>query len=130
LFEHGVDPRGFCLLYARLKNMARPAPMLGGSQLSAVLSKARFCLWGGDRGVPYYESFRFIESLLAGTVPCKIDPDLAADGLDIPGVYASVSDFEAEVRKIGYLAMYRRAKDFYGSRGRLAEHLSRALNLV
>jgi hypothetical protein len=131
LFEqHSVDPGGFCLLHARLKNMAKPAPMLGGPQLSAVLSKARYYLWGGDRDVPYYESFRFIGPLLAGTVPCKIDADLAAEGPDIPGVYASVSAFEAEVRDIGYLAMYRRARDFYASQGRLAEHLSEALHLV
>jgi hypothetical protein len=131
LFEHDdVEPGGFCLLHARLMNMATPGPMLGGAQLSTVLSKARYYLWGGDRDAPYYESFRFIESLLAGTVPCKIDPDLAADGLDIPGVYASVSDFEAEVREIGYLAMYRRARDFYVSRGRLADNLSEALHLV
>jgi len=130
LFEHGVDPGGFCLLHARLKNMASPGPMLGGPQLAAVLSKARYYLWSGDRDVPYYESFRFIESLLAGTVPCKIDPDLAADGLEIPGLYASVSAFEAEVREIGYLAMYRRAREFYVSRGRLGEHLAEALHLV
>jgi hypothetical protein len=130
LLEHDVDPGGLCLLHARLKNMAKPAPMLGGPQLSAVLSKARYYLWGGDRDVPYYESFRFIGPLLAGTVPCKIDPDLAAEGLDIPGLYTSVSSFEAEVQNIGYLAMYRRGRDFYVSRGRLAEHLSEALPLV
>jgi hypothetical protein len=130
LFEHDVDPGGFCLLHARLKNMASPGPMLGGPQLSAVLSKARYYLWGGDSDVPYYESFRFIESLVAGTVPCKIDPDLAPEGLDIPGLYASVSAFEADVREIGYLAMYRRARDFYVSRGRLGEHLSEAFHLV
>ena len=130
LFERDIDPGGLCLLHARLKNMAEPAPMLGGPQLSAVLSKARYYLWGGDRDVPYYESFRFIGPLLAGTVPCKIDPDLAVEELDIPGLYASVASFEAEVQNIGYLAMYRRARDFYVSRGRLAEHLSEALHLV
>jgi hypothetical protein len=130
LFEECVDSGGFCLLHARLKNTAEPVPMLGGPQLSAVLAKARYYLWGGDRDVPYYESFRFIGPLLAGTVPCKIDPDLAAEGLDIPGLYASVSAFETEVRNLGYRAMYRRARDYYASRGRLAENLSEALHLV
>jgi hypothetical protein len=131
LVEHDFDPRGFCLLHARLKNMPAAVPMmLSGPQLSAVLSKARYYLWGTDRDVTYYESFRFIDSVSAGTVPCKIDPDLAAEGLDIPGVYASVSAFEAEVREIGHLAMYRRARDFYVSQGRLGDHLSGALHLV
>jgi len=130
LFEHGVDPGGFCLLHARLKNMGAPGPMLGGPQFSAVLSKTRYYLWGAERNVPYYESFRFIESLLAGAVPCKIDPDLASEGPDIPGVYPSVGAFLTEVRHMGYRAMYRRARNFYVSRGRLADHLSEVLRLV
>jgi len=130
LFEHEINPGGFCLLHARPKNMAPPEPMLGGPQLSAILSKARYYLWGAEREVMYYESFRFIFSLLAGTVPCKIDPTLTAAGFDVPGVYASVTAFNTEVRDIGYSGMYRRARDFYVSRGRLGEHLSRALRLV
>ena len=130
LLEHDVDPGGFCLLHARLKNTTTPEPMLGGPQLSAVLSKARYYLWGADREASYYESFRFIESLVAGTVPCKIDPDLAAEEPEVPGVYASIPAFEKEAQAIGYRALYRRARDFYVSRGRLAEHLSGALRLV
>jgi hypothetical protein len=130
LFEHEINPRGFCLLHARPKNMAPPEPMLGGPQLSAILSKARYYLWGAERDVVYYESFRFIVPLLAGTVPCKIDPALTAAGFDVPGVYASVSAFETDVRNIGYSGMYRRARGFYVSRGRLGEHLSGALRLV
>jgi hypothetical protein len=130
LFEHGVDPAGFCLLHARLKNMAAPGPMIGGPQLSALLSRARYSLWSADRSPAYYESFRFIGPLLAGTVPCKIDPDLAAEGLAIPGVYASVAAFQTEAKEVGYGAMYRRASDFYVSGGLLAEHLGGALSLV
>jgi hypothetical protein len=130
LFEHQIDPGGFCLLQARLKNSTPPEPMLGGPQLSAILSKARYYLWGAERNGMYYESFRFIVPLLAGTVPCKIDSALNAAGFDVPGVYASVSAFDTEVRDIGYSGMYSRARDFYVSRGRLGEHLSGALRLV
>ena len=130
LFEHQIDPGGFCLLHARLKNMTPQEPMLGGPQLSAILPKARYYLWGAQRNGMYYESFRFIVPLLAGTVPCKIDPALTAAGFDVPGVYASVSAFDTEVRDIGYSEMYRRARDFYVSRGRLGEHLSGALRVV
>jgi len=63
-------------------------------------------------------------------VPCKIEPDLAAEGPDIPGVYPSVSALQAALRDEGYLAMYRRARDFYISGGRLAENLTEALRLV
>jgi len=130
LFEHQIDPGGVCLLHARPKNMAPSDPTLGGPQLSAILSKARYYLWGAEREVPYYESFRFIDPLLAGTVPCKIDSYLTAAGYDVPGVYASVSAFDTEVCNIGYSGMYRRARNFYVSRGRLGEHLSGALRLV
>jgi hypothetical protein len=130
IFEHGVDPGGFCLLQNRLKNATPQEPMLGGPQLEAILSKARYYLWGVERNVLYYESFRFIAALLAGTVPCKIDRALTAAGSDVPGLYASVGAFDAEARDIGYSGMYRRARDFYVSRGRLGEHLSGALRLV
>jgi hypothetical protein len=130
LFEHEINPAGLCLLHARLKNSVPPEPVLGGPQLSAILSKARYYLWGAERDVVYYESFRFIDSLLAGTVPCKIDPYLTAAGFDVPGVYASVSAFNTEVRDTGYSGMYRRARNFYVSRGQLGEHLSGALRLV
>lgn len=130
LLEHQIDPGGFCLLQARMKNTTQPESVLGGAQLSAILSKARYYLWGAERDGMYYESFRFIVPLLAGTVPCKIDPALTAAGFDVPGVYASVSDFDTEERDIGYSGMYRRARDFYVSRGRLGDHLSGALRLV
>jgi hypothetical protein len=130
LFEQGFDPEGFCLLQARVLSQSMAHPLLGSQGLSAVLSKARFYLWAADRETAYYESFRFIEPLLAGTVPCKIEPDLAAERPDIPGVYPSVSALQAEIRDEGYLAMYRRARDFYISGGRLAKNLTEALRLV
>jgi hypothetical protein len=130
LFEHQVDPGGFCLMHPRPKNTTPSEPMLGGPQLSAILSKARYYLWGAEREGMYYESFRFIVPLLVGTVPCKIDPALTAAGFEVPGVYASVSAFDTEVRDMGYSEMYRRARDFYVFRGRLGEHLSGALRLV
>jgi hypothetical protein len=130
LFEVQINPGGVCLLHTRPKNIVPPEPMLGGPQLSAILSKARYYLWAAERDVLYYESFRFIDSLLAGTVPCKIDPYLTSTGFDVPGVYASVSAFDTEERDIGYSGMYRRARNFYVSRGRLGEHLSGALRLV
>jgi hypothetical protein len=130
LLEYHADPGGLCLLHARLKNTTPPEPVLGGPQLSAILSKARYYLWGAERDGMYYESFRFIVPLLAGTAPCKIDPALTAAGFHVPGVYPSVSAFDTEVRDIGYSGMYRRARDFYVSRGRLGEHLSGALRLV
>jgi hypothetical protein len=130
LLEHQINPGGVCLPHARPKNLAQPEPVLGGPQLSAILSKARYYLWGGERDIVYYESFRFIDPLIAGTVPCKIDPYLTAAGFDVPGVYATVSAFDTEVRDMGYSGMYRRARNYYVSRGRLGEHLSGALRLV
>jgi len=130
LFEHEIDRGGLCLLQSRTRSRTTTELLPGSRGLSTVLSRARYYLWGADRDVPYYESFRFSGPLLAGTVPCKVDPDLASEALDIPGLFVSVAAFQAAVREEGYLAMYRRARDFYVSRGRLAEHLSGALSLV
>jgi hypothetical protein len=130
LFEHKVDPKGFCFLRVPWRSREAAEPMLSSSGLSAVLSKAEYFLWSGDRSVAHYESFHFIHALLAGTVPCKIDPDHPREGLDIPGVYPSVSSFQTEIQEKGYCAMYRRASNFCVSRGRLEEHLSKALRLV
>lgn len=130
LFEHRVDPEGFCFLYRHLTSKRTAQPMLSSSGLSAVLSKARYSLWASDRDVAYYESFRFIRALLAGAVPCKIDSTYPREGLDIPGVYPSVPSLQAEVQDEGFSAMYRRAGNFFVSRGPLAEHLSEALRLV
>ncbi len=130
LLECEIDPAGFCFLHARMRSKTTAELILGTQRLPAVLSKARYYLWGADRDATYYESFRFIDPLLAGMVPCKIDPGLAAEGLDIPGVYPSVQAFQAEAEAEGYLAMYRRARDFYVSGGRLADQLSGALGLV
>src|SRR5215218_6824660 len=74
LFEHRVDPGGFCFLHNPLTGERTAQPMLSRSGLSAVLSKARYYLWGSDTGVAFYESSRFIHALLVGAVPCKIDP--------------------------------------------------------
>lgn len=130
LFEHRIDPTGFCFLHVPLRSKAAAEPTLSNSGLSAVLSKARYLLWTSDRGVAYYESFRFIQALLAGAVPCKIVPDHPWEGLDIPGVYPSVLSCQTEMQDKGYGAMYRKASDFCATRGRLAQHLSEALRLV
>src|SRR5918994_1511320 len=55
LFEHKINPSGLCLLYARPKNMTPLELMLDGPQLSAILSKARYYLWGAAREGMYYE---------------------------------------------------------------------------
>jgi hypothetical protein len=49
LFEHQINPGGLCLLQGRPKNMIPPEPTLGGPQLSAILSKATYYLWGAER---------------------------------------------------------------------------------
>ena len=130
LFEHRIDPTGFCFLRVPLRSKAAAEPTLSNSGLSAVLSKARYLLWTSDRSVAYYESFRFIQALLAGAVPCKIVPDHLGEGLDIPGFSPSVLSCQTEMQDKGYGAMYRKASNFCATRGRLAQHLSEALRLV
>jgi hypothetical protein len=101
------------------------------SELAAVLSKTRYYVWGSHYSSAYYESFRFVEALLAGSVPCKVDGRNSWEGYEIPNVFSSVQSFCEKAREEHtWSSMYSSARRFYTSRGRLAEHLEGALRLV
>ena len=104
---------------------------MSASGLAAVLSKSSYYVWTSAHDFAHYESFRFVAALRSGAVPCKIaDDDTSQDVPEVPGTFPSVESFCSAVQREGAPSLYRLARDFYLSKGRLAAHLEEALELV
>ncbi len=130
LIDYKLYPGGFVFLQSSSRMRKGGAP-LSPSELAAVLSKTNYYLWCSRHSSAYYESLHFVEALLAGAVPCKIDGGCFREIYEIPGIFPSVQSFCERVREEGaWPSMYRSAREFYLSRGRLAEYLEEALHLV
>ena len=130
LMDHGFHTAGFCFLQHHTQQGRKGTGLLDPSGLTAVLSKTNYFVWSSDDSLEYYESFRFIQALLAGSVPCKIDGDPSWQKSDIPGIFPSVRSFCAVVQEEGHWSMYCASRDFYTSKGLLADHLEKELRLV
>lgn len=130
LTDHKLYPGGFCFLAHPSQQGRKGKGLLSPSGLAAVLSKTNYYVWSSDDSFAYYESFRFIQGLQVGAVPCKIDGSHPCEGADIPGIFPSVRSFCARAQEEDYWSMYCSAREFYVSRGSLAEHLEKALHLV
>jgi len=128
--DHGFHTGGFCFLQHHTQQGRKGTGLLDPSGLAAVLSKTNYYVWSSDDSLEYYESFRFIQALLAGSVPCKIDGGSSSEKSDIPGIFHSVQSFCAGVQEEGYWSMYCSSRDFYTSKGLLADHLEKGLRLV
>lgn len=125
-----LDPSGFVFLPNPGTGMVRGTGKIGPSGLASVLSKTRYYIWRSHHEFMYYESFRFIEALLAGAVPCKIDNAHAWKELGIPWIFPSVQSLCGSVRSEGFASMQDSAREFYLSRGRLADHVKEVLGDV
>jgi hypothetical protein len=130
LVDHEFHPDGFCFLQHSNQQGRRGTGLLSSSGISAVLSKTNYYVWSSDNSFPYYESFRFIRAVLAGAVPCKIDDGHSWEKTDIPGIFPSVRAFCAKVKEEGHWSMYCSFREFYLSKGLLAQHLEKALHFV
>jgi len=130
LVDDKLYPGGFCFLQHLSHQGTKGTGLLSSSGLSAVLSKTNYYVWSSDDSFAYYESFRFIQALLVGAVPCKIDSDHPWEKSDIPNVFASVRSFCARVQEEDHWSLFCSSRDFYRSRGLMAEHLEKALRLV
>ncbi len=130
LIDYKLYPEGFVFLQRSPRTRKGRAP-LNPSELAAVLSNTNYYLWSSQYSSAYYESFRFVEALLVGAVPCKIDSGCLRKVSEIPGIFPSAQSFCENVREDGsWSSMYRLAREFYMSKGSLAEHLKEALRLV
>jgi hypothetical protein len=118
-----VSPAGFVFL----PTLASPGAegMLSSEQLLRVLRSSKLYVWRSHHRYRYYESFRFRDALLAGAIPCKIDPDDTAP--DAPGVFGTVLELGQVSAARGFEALREDALAFYTSQGTFADHLEKAL---
>ena len=118
-----LDPGGFLFLPNPGTGVVRTNGKIGPSGLEAVLSRTKYYVWTSHHTFMYYESFRFIEALLAGAAPCKIAYPAEWKKIGIPGIFPSAEAFCKVARSEDYASMLGAAKDYYLSRGLLADHL-------
>lgn len=98
--------------------------------LHRLLGRTQFYVWTSLHDFDYYESFRFREAILAGAAPCKIDSRTDWKYTGIPGIFSSVETFAECVHNEGFESLLGKAKDYYLSRGLLADQLERVLDDV
>lgn len=103
--------------------------LLSPTAVHRILGESDFYVWLSHHRWPYFESFRFVDALVSGAVPCKISAHGAVfDG--IPSVYSSVSELADAAESIGAATLYEQAREFYLGAGALSDHLSRALSTI
>ena len=130
LTNYGLYPGGVCFLQPPSLQGKKGEGLLSPSGLATILSKTSFCIWSSEDSCAYYESFRFIQALLAGAVPCKIDVDHSREKSGIPGIFSSVQSLYTSLQEEDHWSMFCSAREFFMSKGPLAEHLEKALRLV
>jgi hypothetical protein len=118
-----VGPGGVAFL-PPLRPVRAGEGLLSPRDVSRILGASRLYVWRSHHRFPYYESFRFIDALLAGAVPCKIGDHPAELG-NIPAIFEDVREL-AGVARNDAASLYEEAKDFYLTAGRLSDHLEAA----
>ncbi len=117
-----LGPLGFLFL-PRLRPVRPSEGMLSPEALRRVLQSTNHYVWCSHHTLPYYESFRFLDAVTCGAVPCKIDPWSLDELGGLPNVYASVEDLASELGEGSPAGFFESSKDFALSNGTLAGHL-------
>jgi hypothetical protein len=127
-----VDPGGFVFMPKsrvpkRKALLATDHWRMSPFGLARVLRRTRYYVWCSGHEFKHYESFRFVDALLAGAVPCKIDEEGPWKDTRIPCVFPSVEGFKECIDKEGFDRMFADAREFYLTRGLLSENLEKVL---
>jgi hypothetical protein len=116
-----VGPRGFVFL-PPLRPVRQDQARISPPAVRSVLSRTRHYVWCSHHQFPYFESFRFLDCLLAGAVPCKLEAgELASSG--IPGVYCSLEALCDQLTSGNQWSAYEEARSVYLSKGSLPDRL-------
>ena len=126
----GFDPGGFVFLPRSDGEVPVSSREIKPLKLASVLSETNYYVWGPYQDPAYYESSRFVEALVTGAVPCKIDGAAAREQLGIPGIFPSVAAFCEHIDSEGFASMLNTARDYYLDKGLLADHLKGVLARV
>jgi hypothetical protein len=121
-----VGPQGFVFLPPLLL-VQQDQACFSPPTIRSVLSQTRYYVWCSHHQFPYFESLRFLDGLLAGAVPCKLDAgELASSG--IPGIYSSLEALCDQLTSTNLWSAYEEARSFCLSKGLLPDHLQAILD--
>jgi hypothetical protein len=104
--------------------------MLSPNALRRLLRRTSCYVWRSHHTYPYYESFRFLDAILAGAVPCKIDSMAEATLLAIPNVYSSVDGLSEALENRTASSLFDESRSFYLDKGPLSGHFKEFLSHV
>ena len=122
-----LGPSGFLFL-PRLRRVRPAEGMLSPEALGRVLQATNYYVWCSHHTLPYYESFRFLDAVTCGAVPCKIDPWGLAELGGLPNVYASVQELVSELGELAPVGLFESTKDFALSNGTMTGHFGDMLS--
>jgi hypothetical protein len=115
-------PWGFLVL-PQLRPVRASEGMLSPDAVRRVLQNTNCYVWCSHHTLPYYESFRFLDAVIGGAVPCKIDPWGLAELGGLPNVYASVQELAVELAERSPEGLFESSQEFALSNGTLTGHL-------
>ncbi len=124
-----LGPQGFLFLPS-LKPVRPGEGMLSPRALHRLLEKASCYVWRSHHTYPYYESFRFVDAILAGAVPCKIDDANEPTLASIPNIYSSVDGLLQALDRHGASSLFETSRAFYMDQGTLGDQLIEFFNNV
>lgn len=100
--------------------------MLSPAALDRVLRSTNLYVWCSHHAFPYYESFRFLDAVTAGAVPCKIDIG-SLDLGQFPNVFDSVESLAAHLAEQTEEGLFEASRQFALSNGLLTDRLAELL---
>jgi hypothetical protein len=106
----------------------RPAEgMLGPAAIDAVLRATNIYVWCSHHTLPYYESFRFLDAMMCGALPCKIDAGSWSELRTFPNVYETVDDLAGALRERSVKDLFDDSLEFALGQGLLTDRLAELL---
>ncbi len=120
-----LGPEGF-LFMPDVRPVRPGAGMLSPSALKRTLDKTTFYVWRSHHDFAYYESFRFLDAVLSGSIPCKIDSLTNRGPAGLPHTYQSVEALVDEADNRSTEDMFEEHRDFALAHGSL-DHRFREL---
>jgi hypothetical protein len=122
-------PQGFLFLPA--DRPVHPGEVtLSPEGLRRVLEGTVLYVWCSHHDFPHYESSRFLDSVLCGSIPCQIDKVSPPVPGGVPHVYRTVQAVEDELMKRSGEELFEENRTYALAHGTLDDHLKELLRDV
>jgi hypothetical protein len=121
-----IGPGGFAFL-PQLRPVRPETAMLSPASLHRVLRRTDLYVWCSHHSLPYYESFRFLDAMMCGAVPCKVETETRAELSGLPNIFRSVEDLSRALEVSSPKGLFEVCKDFSLSNGTFTDHFGQLL---